>query len=88
MTASKAVKEGFVNIGITDTGEGIAKETIPFVFEPFFTTKPAGKGTGLGLSVAKRIISDHGGEISISSREGEGTRVSITLPVTDLSEED
>ena len=88
VTASKAVKEGFVNIGITDTGEGIAKETIPFVFEPFFTTKPAGKGTGLGLSVAKRIISDHGGEISISSREGEGTRVSITLPVTDLSEED
>jgi len=68
-------------IAISDTGAGIPKEIISFVFEPFFTTKPAGMGTGLGLSVAKRIISDHGGEISIKSKEGEGTTVTIKLPL-------
>ena len=68
-------------VTISDTGAGIPKEIISFVFEPFFTTKPAGMGTGLGLSVAKRIISDHGGEISIKSKEGEGTTVTIKLPL-------
>ncbi len=66
---------------ISDTGTGIPKEVLPFIFEPFFTTKPAGKGTGLGLSVAKRIIHDHGGEISIDSVEGKGTSVWIRLPI-------
>jgi signal transduction histidine kinase len=66
---------------ISDTGTGIPKEVLPFIFEPFFTTKPAGKGTGLGLSVAKRIIHDHGGEISIDSVEGKGTSVCIRLPL-------
>jgi PAS domain S-box-containing protein len=66
---------------ISDTGSGIPKEVLPFIFEPFFTTKPAGKGTGLGLSVAKRIIHDHGGEISIDSVEGKGTSVCIRLPI-------
>ncbi|MFA9408992.1 MAG: sensor histidine kinase, partial [Candidatus Dadabacteria bacterium] len=75
----------FVNVKIKDTGVGISKETIPFVFEPFFTTKPAGKGTGLGLSVAKRIVHDHGGDITIESKEGRGTIVSISLPI--LNEE-
>ena len=68
-------------IMITDTGCGITEETIPHVFEPFYTTKPAGKGTGLGLSVAKRVIRDHGGEISISSKEGSGTSVLVKLPI-------
>ncbi len=82
VVASDDDGQGFANIKIIDTGGGISKETIPFVFEPFFTTKPAGKGTGLGLSVAKRIVNDHGGEISITSREGEGTTVSIKLPLS------
>lgn len=81
LTASGDKVPGFALITITDTGDGIPKEIIPFVFEPFFTTKPAGMGTGLGLSVAKRIISDHGGEISIKSKEGEGTTVTIKLPI-------
>lgn len=68
-------------VKISDKGHGIAQETIPHVFEPFYTTKPAGKGTGLGLSVAKRIIIDHGGEISISSKAGSGTTVLIKLPI-------
>jgi PAS domain S-box-containing protein len=81
LTASGDKVPGFAVITINDTGDGIPKEIIPYVFEPFFTTKPAGMGTGLGLSVAKRIISDHGGEISIKSKEGEGTTVTIKLPI-------
>ncbi len=70
-----------VVIKISDTGTGIPRSALPFVFDPFFTTKPAGKGTGLGLSVAKSIINDHGGEISIESTEGEGTTIDIRLPL-------
>ena len=70
----------FVCLRVSDTGVGIPADQLPRIFEPFFTTKPAGKGTGLGLSVAKRIIHDHGGEISIDSREGKGTSVIIKLP--------
>lgn len=70
-----------MDIKISDTGMGIPKDILPLVFEPFFTTKSAGKGTGLGLSVAKRIIHDHDGEISIDSVEGKGTSVWIRLPI-------
>lgn len=70
-----------VKIIISDNGVGISKDIIPFIFEPFFTTKPAGKGTGLGLAVAKRIIRDHGGEISIETTEGKGTDIRINIPV-------
>jgi len=74
-----------IKVQIRDTGVGISEETIPFVFEPFFTTKPAGKGTGLGLSVAKSVVHDHGGDIRIESKQGNGTMVSISLPI--LNEE-
>lgn len=82
LKASGDTVSGLAVITIRDSGAGIPKEIIPYVFEPFFTTKPAGKGTGLGLSVAKRIISDHGGEISLKSKEGEGTTVTIKLPIS------
>ncbi len=72
---------GHVQVKISDTGTGIPRSVLPLIFDPFFTTKPAGKGTGLGLSVAKRIIQDHNGEISIESTEGEGTSVLIRLPI-------
>jgi PAS domain S-box-containing protein len=81
LTASGGAAPGSAVITISDTGEGIPKEIIPYVFEPFFTTKPLGMGTGLGLSVAKRIINDHGGEITLKSKEGVGTTVSIKLPL-------
>lgn len=81
VTVSKGNPAEWVDIKISDTGMGIPKDILPLVFEPFFTTKSAGKGTGLGLSVAKRIIHDHDGEISIDSVEGKGTSVWIRLPI-------
>lgn len=80
LKVTKDTRENFIKIIITDTGGGIAKDILPLVFEPFFSTKPSGKGTGLGLAVAKRILQDHGGEISIESTEGTGTSVHIRIP--------
>jgi len=65
---------------VSDTGCGIASEHLERVIEPFFTTKAPGKGTGLGLSVVHGIVRDHGGDIEIASRPGEGTVVRIALP--------
>lgn len=67
-----------VLISIKDTGKGITLEDLPNVFDPFFTSKT--QGSGLGLTTVNRIISDHNGEIKISSEPGKGTEVKIWLP--------
>ncbi|HMB74295.1 MAG TPA: HAMP domain-containing sensor histidine kinase, partial [Gammaproteobacteria bacterium] len=74
-----------VSISVSDRGEGIAEEHLPRVFEPFFTTKTVGEGTGLGLSLTYNIVQEHGGSISVSSRQGEGCRFEILLPRIDTS---
>lgn len=68
-------------IQVRDDGHGMGRETIRHLFDPFFTTREAEGGTGLGLSVAHRIIADHDGAISVDSRPGEGTIVSVDLPL-------
>jgi signal transduction histidine kinase len=65
---------------VEDTGVGMTKETRSRVFEPFFTTKPRGQGTGLGMSIIHGIVTDHGGQIDITSQPGRGTRVTVRLP--------
>jgi signal transduction histidine kinase len=65
-------------IEVSDNGIGIPDQLRESIFNPFFTTKD--KGTGLGLAIANRIITEAGGFISVDSREGEGTRFSVTLP--------
>jgi two-component system sensor histidine kinase AtoS len=67
-----------VQLEISDTGRGIPDEQVKKIFEPFYTTKA--QGLGLGMPYAKRIIEQHGGAISVNSRLGEGTTISIELP--------
>ena len=74
-----------VRVTIEDFGEGIGKADLENVFNPFFTTKI--RGIGLGLPIARRIIDDHGGKIWLESKEGEGTRVHIDLPLVGSSHE-
>src|SRR4030067_1085103 len=71
--------EKFIEILISDTGCGIPRENLNHIFNPFFTTRE--EGTGLGLAITKRIIEDHGGNISVESRQGEGTKFRIRLPL-------
>lgn len=73
--------DGDVVIRVADTGAGIAEADLEHVFDPFFTTKPAGEGNGLGLMVCRGIVGDHGGEIVVTSRLGEGSEFRIRLPV-------
>jgi len=72
------LEDRFLIYHIADTGAGIPAVIRDRVFDLFFTTKP--KGTGLGLAICKKIIQDHGGEISIESEEGRGTAVTVRLP--------
>ncbi len=69
-----------VEIGVADTGKGIASEFLPHIFDPFFSTKGEG-GTGLGLSVSYGIIKNHKGEIRVESKAGVGTTFTIELPL-------
>jgi signal transduction histidine kinase len=70
-----------VAIEVADTGAGIPPDVLPRIFDLFVTTKPPGRGTGLGLVICQEIIRAHGGTINIVSEVGQGTTVSIYLPV-------
>jgi len=70
-----------VYVLVADTGAGIAEENLRHLFEPFFTTKAPGQGTGLGLALSYGIIAEHGGDISVDSRPGEGAHFRVWLPL-------
>ena len=70
---------GRVVAEVEDTGPGIPPEVLARLFTPFFTTKPRGVGTGLGLSICRRIVKSFGGEITVDSVVGRGTRFSVSL---------
>ena len=70
-----------VRISFKDTGQGMTQEEASSAFRPGYTTKRA--GAGLGLAISRRIVENHRGRISIGSKPGEGTTVTITLPVAE-----
>jgi len=72
-----------VLVEITDNGPGIPSEIRDHIFEPFFTTKSVGNGTGLGLETARRIVREHGGEVSVESAPGR-TSFQVRLPIREL----
>jgi PAS domain S-box-containing protein len=76
-----AIKSGdFVALEITDTGCGIAPEHMAKLFEPFFTTKEVGQGTGLGLAMVYGFARQSGGDVTVESEVGVGTKVTLYLP--------
>jgi signal transduction histidine kinase len=77
-----------VEIVIGDTGIGIPREKLSRIFDPGFTTKGATLGTGLGLSIVYQIVEGHGGEISVDSDVGKGTRFTVRLPVRHVRDGD
>jgi len=81
VTVSTKKLNGMAEISILDNGTGIPDTVVDKIFQPFFTTKPTGQGTGLGLSLSYDIITkEHGGDLSVETKEGEYARFFIQLP--------
>lgn len=72
-------KDEYVALSVRDNGVGIDPDVRERVFEPYFSTRAA--GTGLGLAIARKVIEDHGGTIGLESTPGDGTEVTILLPI-------
>ncbi|WP_320130771.1 ATP-binding protein [uncultured Sphaerochaeta sp.] len=79
LTLQAKLDGNMIAIKVIDTGTGMSEETIQKIFEPYFTTKAA--GTGLGLTVVYKIMKEHKGDISVTSKLGEGTCFTLSLPV-------
>jgi PAS domain S-box-containing protein len=78
LTIATQTSDNEIRISVCDTGAGISAENLKKIFDPYFTTKD--NGTGLGLTLVFKIIREHQGEVSVESREGEGTNFEVILP--------
>ena len=79
--------EDSIQIDFIDQGCGISNKIMDKIFDPFFTTKEPGKGTGLGLGITSSLVEEMEGKIFVKSELGEGTKFTITLPLSDLHED-
>ncbi len=77
---AKDMSPMMVTVAVRDTGIGMPASDVQNAFQPFFTTKEVGKGTGLGLFLSRETVHAHGGTLSLTSEQGRGTTVMITLP--------
>jgi PAS domain S-box-containing protein len=84
-TRSVGDRSDQVEIEVADTGVGMPPDVLARIFDPFFTTKEVGKGSGLGLSQVYGFVSQSGGRVTADSRPGEGARVRLTLPRSELA---
>jgi two-component system, cell cycle sensor histidine kinase and response regulator CckA len=75
----------YVDLHVSDNGNGMTREVAERAFDPFFTTKPAGQGTGLGLATIYGIVEQAGGRAQIRSESGVGTTATVLLPATDAT---
>lgn len=80
ITVSTRSENADVVAEIADNGIGMTEKTVKQIFDPFFTTKRAKGGTGLGLAIVYRILEEHGGHISVQSKQGAGTTFTIRIP--------
>jgi len=85
ITVAASAQDGWVEVSVSDTGEGIPAEDLPRIFERFYrvdkSRSRATGGSGLGLTISKRLVEAHGGKITVQSELGKGSRFSFTLPV-------
>jgi two-component system, NtrC family, sensor kinase len=81
VTISSEANDAGLAIRIHDDGVGMGAVQLDHAFEPFYTTRPVGSGVGLGLATARNVVLAHGGGISLDSRPGGGTTVTIVFPV-------
>ena len=79
LTLATQVNDGYLELTVTDTGEGIPKELLSKIFDPFVTTKPT--GTGLGLAMVQTLVRAHRGTISVTSIPAQGTTFTLRLPL-------
>jgi signal transduction histidine kinase len=76
----------YVKVSVRDNGRGIPQEDLPHIFDRFFRAKNAGfGGSGLGLNIARRIVKDHRGEISVESISGKGTVITVAVPIAEVN---
>ena len=76
---TRKLSSRWISITVSDTGVGISPQNLQKIFNPFFTTKA--RGTGLGMAIAYNIIKAHQGTIEVESREGQGSRFIVNIPV-------
>jgi signal transduction histidine kinase len=77
---TRVTKQSMVMFQIRDSGCGIPKDAIDQIWDPFFTTKNVGQGNGLGLAVSYNIIKRLGGNISVESQVGTGSKFTVRIP--------
>jgi signal transduction histidine kinase len=86
VTVKTGTEDNHIVVEVQDNGQGMTEKVMKQIFDPFFTTKRAKGGTGLGLAISYKIIEEHGGRISVTSKPGVGTSFTIRIPYSATSQ--